>query len=85
MVILKLEGDLTISGLEGATAGSSSRVTVGNGTAATPVSYTHLELGQARQIGLKLVGMLAALDAIAEDREKGVSTLLNWQKEALGF
>ena len=35
MVILKLEGDLTISGLEGATAGSSSRVTVGNGTAAT--------------------------------------------------
>ena len=35
MVILKLEGDLTVSGLEGATAGSSSRVTVGNGTAAT--------------------------------------------------
>ena len=27
----------------------------------------------------------ASLEAIAEDREKGVSTLLNWQKEALGF
>ena len=27
----------------------------------------------------------ASLEAIAEDREKGISTLLNWQKEALGF
>lgn len=27
----------------------------------------------------------ASLEAIAEDREKGVSTLLNWQREALGF
>ena len=27
----------------------------------------------------------ASLEAIAEDREKGVSTLLNWQKEVLGF
>lgn len=34
-VILKLEGDLLISGLEGSTDGASSRVTVGNGTTAT--------------------------------------------------
>lgn len=35
LVILKLEGDLSISGLEGTTAGSSSRVTAGNGTTVT--------------------------------------------------
>ena len=34
-VILKLEGDLLISGLEGTTEGASSRVTAGNGTTAT--------------------------------------------------
>ena len=27
----------------------------------------------------------ASLEAIAEDKEKGMATLLNWQKEALGF
>ena len=27
----------------------------------------------------------ASLEAIAEDKEKGMATLLNWQKEALGL
>ena len=34
-VVLKLEGDLSVAGLEGDTAGGSSRVTVGNGKTAT--------------------------------------------------
>ena len=34
-VILKLEGDLLLAGLDGATEGSASRVTVGNGVEAT--------------------------------------------------
>lgn len=67
-VILKLEGDLLLSGLEGSTEGASSRVTVGNGNTAT------LTIDGAGNHEFKgVIGGLGADGAYYEGTEKNES------------